>query len=114
MTLRADDRGQGLRRGDAILRAAIRGQVGSIVKRLHREGTIENIGAAAQGSGSLWAGPMKIAVIPLRFSRLRLRHPITVHALHTNSRNFQAISGNVLSLWPQDGACARRRGCPIS
>jgi hypothetical protein len=30
---------------DSVLRAAIREQVGSIVKRLHREGTIENIGA---------------------------------------------------------------------
>jgi hypothetical protein len=36
---------KGFDAGDAILRAAIRGQVGSIVKRLHREGTIENIGA---------------------------------------------------------------------
>jgi chromosome condensin MukBEF MukE localization factor len=31
--------------GDAILRAAIREQVGSTVKRLHRDGAIENIGA---------------------------------------------------------------------
>jgi hypothetical protein len=31
--------------GDAILRAAIREQVGSTVKRLHRNGAIENIGA---------------------------------------------------------------------
>jgi hypothetical protein len=31
--------------GDAILRAAIRKQVGSTVKRLHRNGAIENIGA---------------------------------------------------------------------
>jgi hypothetical protein len=30
---------------DSMLRAAIREQVGSIVKRLHREGAIENIGA---------------------------------------------------------------------
>ena len=30
---------------DAILRAAIREQVGSTVKRLHRNGAIENIGA---------------------------------------------------------------------
>ena len=30
---------------DAILRAAIREQVGSTVKRLHREGAIENVGA---------------------------------------------------------------------
>jgi hypothetical protein len=37
--------------GDAILRAAIRDQVGSIVKRLHREGAIENIGA---GRASKW------------------------------------------------------------
>lgn len=36
---------KGFDSGDAILRAAIREQVGSTVKRLHREGTIENIGA---------------------------------------------------------------------
>jgi hypothetical protein len=36
---------------DAILRAAIRDQVGSIMKRLHREGAIENIGA---GRASKW------------------------------------------------------------
>lgn len=37
--------------GDAILRTAIREQVGSTVKRLHREGAIENIGA---GRASKW------------------------------------------------------------
>jgi hypothetical protein len=36
---------------DAILRAAIREQVGSTVKRLHREGVIDNIGA---GRASKW------------------------------------------------------------
>jgi hypothetical protein len=42
---------KGFDRGDAILRAAIREQVGSTVKRLHREGAIENIGA---GRASRW------------------------------------------------------------
>ena len=37
--------------GDAILRAAIREQVGSTVKRLNRDGTVENIGA---GRASKW------------------------------------------------------------
>jgi hypothetical protein len=37
--------------GDAILRAAIRDQVGSIVKRLHRDGAIETVGA---GRASKW------------------------------------------------------------
>jgi hypothetical protein len=37
--------------GDAILRAAIREQVGSTVKGLHREGAIKNIGA---GRASKW------------------------------------------------------------
>jgi hypothetical protein len=37
--------------GDAILRAAIREQVGSTVKRLHRNGAVENIGA---GRASKW------------------------------------------------------------
>jgi hypothetical protein len=37
--------------GDAILRLAIRDQVGSTVKRLRRAGTIENIGA---GRASKW------------------------------------------------------------
>lgn len=37
--------------GDAILRAAIREQVGSTVKRLHRNGAIENIGG---GRASKW------------------------------------------------------------
>jgi hypothetical protein len=37
--------------GDTILRAAIRQQVGSTVKRLHRNGAIENIGA---GRASKW------------------------------------------------------------
>jgi hypothetical protein len=36
---------------DAILRTAIREQVGSTVKRLHRSGTIKNIGA---GRVSKW------------------------------------------------------------
>src|SRR6202030_1192325 len=36
---------------DAILRAAIREQVGSTVKRLHRQGAIDNIGA---GRASKW------------------------------------------------------------
>jgi len=36
---------------DGILRAAIREQVRSTVKRLHREGTIENVGA---GRASKW------------------------------------------------------------
>jgi hypothetical protein len=42
---------KGFDSGDAILRAAIREQVGSIVKRLHRNGAIENIGA---GRASKW------------------------------------------------------------
>ena len=42
---------KGFDAGDAILRAAIRDQVGSTVKRLHREGTIENIGV---GRASNW------------------------------------------------------------
>jgi hypothetical protein len=37
--------------GDAILRAAIREQVGSTVKRLHRDGAIENTGA---GRANRW------------------------------------------------------------
>jgi hypothetical protein len=37
--------------GDAMLHAAIRDQVGSTVKRLHRNGAIENIGA---GRASKW------------------------------------------------------------
>ena len=36
---------KGFDMGDAILRAAIRDQVGSTVKRLHRNGAIENTGA---------------------------------------------------------------------
>ena len=36
---------KGFNAGDAILRAAIRNQVGSIVKRLHRDSKIEKIGA---------------------------------------------------------------------
>ena len=42
---------KGFDAADGVLRAAIREQVGSIVKRLHREGTIENIGA---GRASKW------------------------------------------------------------
>ena len=42
---------KGFDAGDAILRSAVRDQVGSIVKRLHRDGTIENIGA---GRASKW------------------------------------------------------------
>jgi hypothetical protein len=42
---------KGFDAGDGILRTAIRQQVGSTVKRLHRGGTIENIGA---GRGSKW------------------------------------------------------------
>jgi hypothetical protein len=42
---------KGFDAGDAILRAAIREQIGSTIKRLHREGTIKNIGA---GRASKW------------------------------------------------------------
>jgi hypothetical protein len=42
---------KGFDSGDAILRAAIREQVGSSVKRLNRNGTIENVGA---GRMSKW------------------------------------------------------------
>jgi hypothetical protein len=42
---------KGFDSGDAILRAAIREQVGSIVKRLHRERAVENVGA---GRASKW------------------------------------------------------------
>ncbi len=42
---------KGFDSGDAILRTAIREQVGPIVKRLHRDGTIENVGA---GRASKW------------------------------------------------------------
>jgi hypothetical protein len=42
---------KGFDAGDAILRAAIREQVGSTVKRLHRNGAIENSGA---GRASKW------------------------------------------------------------
>jgi hypothetical protein len=42
---------KGFDAGDAILGAAIRDQVGSIVKRLHRQGAVENIGA---GRASKW------------------------------------------------------------
>jgi hypothetical protein len=42
---------KGFALGDAILRAAIRDQVGSIVKRLHRNGAIKSIGA---GRANKW------------------------------------------------------------
>src|SRR5205807_5334636 len=42
---------KGFDAGDAMLRAAIREQVGSTVKRLHRSGTIQNLGA---GRSSKW------------------------------------------------------------
>jgi hypothetical protein len=42
---------KGFDAGDVILRAAIREQVGSTVKRLHRNGAIANIGA---GRASKW------------------------------------------------------------
>jgi hypothetical protein len=42
---------KGFDAGDAILRAAIREQVGSTVKRLHREHAVENVGA---GRASKW------------------------------------------------------------
>jgi hypothetical protein len=42
---------KGFDSGDAILRAAIREQVGSTIKRLHRERAVENVGA---GRASKW------------------------------------------------------------
>jgi hypothetical protein len=42
---------KGFDTGDAILRAAIREQLASVVKRLHREGTIENMGT---GRATRW------------------------------------------------------------
>jgi hypothetical protein len=47
----SDGRHQGVDNEDATLRAAIREQVGSIIKRLHRNGAVENIGA---GRASKW------------------------------------------------------------
>jgi hypothetical protein len=47
---------KGFDAGDAILRAAIREQVGSTVKRLHRNGAIENVGA---GRASRWRLPTR-------------------------------------------------------
>jgi len=45
---------KGFDAGDAMLHAAIRDQVGSIVKRLHRNGAIENIGSARTGRWKLF------------------------------------------------------------
>ena len=45
---------KGFDKGDAILRVAIREQVGSTVKGLHRTGAIENVGA---GRTSKWSWP---------------------------------------------------------
>jgi hypothetical protein len=42
---------KGFDQGDAVLRAAIREQVGSTVKRLHQQGTIDHVGA---GRASKW------------------------------------------------------------
>jgi hypothetical protein len=42
--------------GDAILRGEIREQVGSIIKRLHRSGVVENIGVE-RASAWKWAEP---------------------------------------------------------
>lgn len=42
---------KGFDAGDAIMRPAIGEQVGSIVKRLYREGTVDNIGT---GPASKW------------------------------------------------------------
>jgi hypothetical protein len=42
---------KGFDEGDGILRAAIREQVGSTVKRLHRQGALDNVGA---GRSSKW------------------------------------------------------------
>jgi hypothetical protein len=42
---------KGFDTADAILRSAVRDQVGSTVKRLHRGGAIENVGA---GRASKW------------------------------------------------------------
>jgi hypothetical protein len=42
---------KGFDAGDSILRGAIRDQVGSTVKRLHRNGAVDNIGA---GRASKW------------------------------------------------------------
>src|SRR6201993_573408 len=44
---------KGFDQADAILRAAIREQVGSTVKRLHRNAAIENIGAGRAGKWKL-------------------------------------------------------------
>jgi hypothetical protein len=44
---------KGFDAGDKILRAAIREQVGAIVKRLHRNGAVENIGAGRESKWKL-------------------------------------------------------------
>ena len=53
--------------GDAIMRGAIREQAGSTVKRLHREGMIENIGSGRAGSVSAcasWRIPVVMGYAP--------------------------------------------------
>jgi hypothetical protein len=47
---------KGFDAGDAILRAAIREQVGSTVKRLHRNGAIDNVGAGRASKWKLTSG----------------------------------------------------------
>jgi hypothetical protein len=41
---------------DAVLHASIRGQIGSLIKRLHRDGTVENVGIKRASKWKL-AGP---------------------------------------------------------
>ena len=51
---------KGFDAGDAILRAAIREQVGSTVKRLNREGAIDNIGAGRASKWRLQTEPIRL------------------------------------------------------
>src|SRR5271170_779916 len=51
---------KGFDQADSILRAVIRDQVGSIVKRLNRGGAIERIGS---GSGARWNLPNSLLLL---------------------------------------------------
>jgi hypothetical protein len=44
---------KGFDASDAILRGTIREQVGSIVKRMHREGMVKNVGAGRRAADRL-------------------------------------------------------------
>ena len=99
---------KGFDTADPILRAAIRQQVGSTVKRLHRNGEAENIGA---GRASKWKAGRRLAGLAFRdmLKWVRGSHPFPESMTVPGPRGALYAERGRLSPWFQCGNRDPRR-----